>query len=398
MAEQDMRSPKLLMVGPMPTVGNYNGGISTIMSMMLERWGLPYEIITYNTNTDPRGYGSVNRLNAANVRRFFRNAIDLVKLVRQERPDIVHFHTSRHLALLKDLGLVGLIRLFGGCKVVGHVHWASYPTLLVGRSRLGRALQLKLLMAFYDRVVLMSESIKRELSCRLSSAGSERFNAKAKVVYNFTKVPKLTARHPRSTDPVRFFFIGNLGPEKGVFDLLQAAAVLRQKGLKGFEIVLAGPFDSPAEGHRIKSLIASLGLTDTVRITGPVSGALKESLFEAANIFVLPSYGEGLPLSMLEAMAYSLPVIATSVGGIPEVLQHGEMGILVKPGDLEELASAMRRLIVSPELRVEMGSCGRTRVEKFHSPEQFFHELRCLYRELIEPPFVKRPAEANSPA
>src|SRR5690348_7843939 len=142
---------KILMVAPMPTPGTYIGGIAVLLSHLLEHWNLPYDVLTYNTNLGPRDYGSVNKVNTANIRRFFRNARGLRTIARRERPDIVHFHTSRHLAMLKDLLLVAVLKANCRCKVVGHIHHASYPSLLVGASNTARGLQLQLLMASFDR-------------------------------------------------------------------------------------------------------------------------------------------------------------------------------------------------------------------------------------------------------
>jgi len=369
----------------MATPVNFTGGITAIISMILESWELPYEALSYNTNASPRTYASSNRFNLGNTKLFLCNAWALVKMVRRERPDIVHIHTSRHFALLKDLLLVALIKLAAGCKVIGHIHWAAYCTLLVGRSSLGRALQLRLLIGLYDTILLMSENIKRDISARISSAAAERFQKKARVIYNFVPFSNDTSEHRNGSQQTTFFFIGNLGPQKGVFDLLRAAARLEKDGLTEFKVVLAGPFDSPEEGKRIQDAIESLDLKPKVIITGPVSGTSKQSLFESATIFVLPSYGEGIPLAMLEAMSYSVPVIATSVGGIPEVIKDGHTGFLIRPADIEGLASAMRNLMLAPELRSEIGKRGRMRVEEYHSREQFFRELNCVYQDLIRP-------------
>src|SRR5215471_16456914 len=155
MPGNSLNRPKILMVAPMPTPGTYIGGIAVLLSNLLEHWNLPCELVTYNSNLGPRDYGCVNKLNATNIRRFFSNAIGLRRAVRRERPDIVHFHTSRHLAMLKDLVLVAVLKANWGCKVIGHIHHASYPSLLVGGSATGRTLQLQMLMAAFDRVILM---------------------------------------------------------------------------------------------------------------------------------------------------------------------------------------------------------------------------------------------------
>ena len=382
MVQKNVNHKKVLMVGPLPTAGNYVGGIGVISSQILEHWNLPYDIVTYNTNTILRDFGSANRLNFTNVCKFFRDGIQLVSIIRNERPDIVHFHTSRHRALLKDLLLVGLIRIFGHCRVVGHIHHASYSTLLVGDSEWGRLVQIKWLMAAFDRIVLMSEGIKQTLASRLSPASRARFDYKTKVLYNFTSLPGQTDHGPRAV-PAKptLFFIGNVGRFKGIFDLLNCADALKRAGVK-FEVVLAGPFDSPHEGERIKKLIESLNLSDSVKLIGPVSSAAKGDLFAAADIFVLPSYGEGVPLSMLEAMSYGLPVVATAVGGIPEILNGEEAGFLVPPGDVDALKAAVQKLILSSDLRREMGKKGRERIEEFHRLETFLERLGSIYQEL----------------
>lgn len=374
---------KVLMVAPMPTPGTYIGGIAVLLSHLLEHWNLPYEVLTYNTNLGPRDYGSVNKVNTANIRRFVRNAKGLRALARRERPDIVHFHTSRHFAMLKDLLLVGVLKANCRCKVVGHIHHASYPSLLVGNSKAGRLLQLQMVMASFDRLILMSESIRRELSLKLNASSLRRFKAKARVIHNFIPLPQLLSPSSERFKPVTLFFIGNVGPQKGIHDLIECAGDLKRAGMC-FELVLAGPFDSAVFGERLKQRVADLGLGEMVRFTGPVLGGQKAALFQAADIFVLPSYGEGIPVSMLEAMSYGLPVVATSVGGIPEVLPNQELGFLVKPGDVPALSSALQTLIGSGELRRTMGRLGRKRVEDFHSPRRFLGQLEAIYGDLSE--------------
>jgi glycosyltransferase involved in cell wall biosynthesis len=383
MSRNPQGRPKILMVAPMPTPGTYIGGIAVLLSHLIEHWNLPYELVTYNSNVGARDYASVNRLNATNVRRFFTNAAGLRRAVRRERPHIVHFHTSRHLAMLKDLLLVAVLKASCKCKIVGHVHHASYPTLLVGGSSIGRTVQLQLLMTAFDRMILMSDSIKQELSRTLSLSGQHRFEAKARVIHNFAPLPNVAECSNSHAGPLTLFFIGNVGQQKGIHDLIEAAGELKRAGL-GFRLVLAGPFDSPAEGERIKSRAATLGLGEWIQFTGPVLGAQKAALFRTADIFVLPSYCEGVPLSMLEAMSYRLPVVATGVGGIPEIMANGQMGLLVEPGDVLGLTAALQKLLLSTELRQKMGGAGRERVENFHSPSRFLNGLEMVYREMGE--------------
>jgi glycosyltransferase involved in cell wall biosynthesis len=376
---------KVLMVGPMPPPGQYVGGIGVLLSQILECWDLPYEVAFCNTESIKRDYASTGKLSVRNVRRFVRNATHLLRTVRRERPCLVHYHTSRHAALLKDLLIAALLRSLGRCRVVGHVHHASYPTLLVGDSRRARLFQVRLIARLFDRTVLMSESIRRELTAVLPANERHRFETRTRVVYNFTTLPALEPLLRRESGPLNLLFIGNVGRAKGIFELLAMAASVLAGAPGSLQLVLAGPFDSPSVGDEVMAVIREKGLTDHVKLPGQVSGEAKETLFRTADVFVLPSHAEGVPLSMLEAMSYALPVVATSVGGIPEVLADGEAGMLVPPRDVQALCQAIRKLSGSAELRARMGQCGRKRVEHRHAPDQFLRAVEAIYNEVLVP-------------
>ena len=230
----------------------------------------------------------------------------------------------------------------------------------------------------------MSESIRNELAGQLAVADHALLGRKARVMYNFTPLPELAAQDGRSGQPVTLFFIGNIGQRKGVFDLITAVARLQAQEVPPFQVVLAGPFDNAATEAELKRRIDEASLGPRVQFTGPVLGSRKESLFRSADIFVLPSYGEGLPMSLLEAMSYAMPSVSTEVGGIPEVLVDGESGYLIKPGDIEGLCAALAKLMGSAGLRKRMGQCGRARVERCHAPGQYLRSLEAIYREVLD--------------
>jgi glycosyltransferase involved in cell wall biosynthesis len=384
MTHHQRHEGKVLMVGPIPQNGNYIGGIGTLISTLLRAWNLARRVAFYNTDSGRRDYGSTGRINMTNLRLFMRNAVGIARAARRERPALVHVHTSRHWALMKDIVLAGLARLTRRCKLVGHIHSASYEGLLIGGGRRGRALQLRLLLAVFDRVVLMSETIKREMLAQLEPRDQKRFESAARVVYNFVEMPRLGSDPRRHDGVVTFLFLGNVGPKKGIFDLITAAERLGSNRHNAFRLIVAGPCDSPAVGAELRRLIQQTELSECIELTGPVAGQKKDALFRRAHVFVLPSYAEGLPIAMLEAMSYGLPVVATRVGGIPEVLR--EAGILVEPGDVEGLCTAMRRMCSSGEMREGMGRCGRESVERAHTPARFMTELQALYDEMLAHP------------
>jgi colanic acid/amylovoran biosynthesis glycosyltransferase len=175
----------------------------------------------------------------------------------------------------------------------------------------------------------------------------------------------------------RLVCVGRLCEQKGQLLLIEAARLLAERGTK-FELVLAG--DGEMRGE-IEALTARYGLTDTVRITGWISSDEVRAEILAARALVLPSFAEGLPVVIMEAMALRRPVITTFVAGIPELIQHGEHGWLVPAGDLESLAGAMEECLrTAPEAITRMGESARQRVLQRHDVDKEAAKLA----ELIE--------------
>lgn len=170
---------------------------------------------------------------------------------------------------------------------------------------------------------------------------------------------------PREPDTERLptlLCVGRLSPEKGHYGLLTAAALLREQGER-FELHLAG--DGPERGP-IERRIAELELGDFCSLAGSLSEEQVIIELLRADVFVLPSLMEGLPVVLMEAMACQLPVIAPRLSGIPELVEHEQNGLLYAPGDWAELARLIRRLTSDPEERARLGVRARERVERVH--------------------------------
>lgn len=181
-----------------------------------------------------------------------------------------------------------------------------------------------------------------------------------------------TARKPGTV-----LFLGRLSREKGVYDLLTACARLRHD-YPDLTLWLCGEGD--AQG--VSNFAAQHGLLDRIKLLGWVEGSEKRRLLAQASIFVLPSYFEGVPVSVLEAMAASLPVVATSVGGIPELIDSGTDGVLVTPGDVDALAEAVDTLMADPDQRTLMGQKAATKIRAAFTPAKVLQPLDAIYREL----------------
>ena len=132
-----------------------------------------------------------------------------------------------------------------------------------------------------------------------------------------------------------------------------------------------------------RNLVESLNISDQTIFPGWINTEERDRLLEEGNIFVLPSYNEGLPLSMLEAMAWGLPVIVTPVGGISEIVSDGENGLLVEPSNIEQLSDAMKSLIANEELRISLGDRGRKSVEPLDITNYWLSFLN-IYRSALQ--------------
>jgi len=187
----------------------------------------------------------------------------------------------------------------------------------------------------------------------------------------------LNAPVTSGTPSRRLVCVARLSPEKGHTMLLEAARRLAGQGVQ-FELVLAG--DGELRGE-IETLIARYGLTGKIRITGWITGEQVREEILAARALVLPSFAEGLPVVLMEAMALRRPTIATFVGGIPELVIPGENGWLVPAGDAEALAQALRTCLdASPETLARMGEAAHKRVTVQHDVDVEAKKLGELFR------------------
>lgn len=178
----------------------------------------------------------------------------------------------------------------------------------------------------------------------------------------------------------RLVCVGRLCEQKGQLLLLQAARVLMRKGVS-FELVLAGDGELR---ERIEADIAALGLTGKVWVTGWISGAEVREHLLAARALVLPSFAEGLPVVIMEAMSLRRPVLTTYIAGIPELVQADRTGWLFPSGSVEELASAMEACLAAPTDKLaRMGETARMRVLERHDADQEAAKLALHFRDAM---------------
>jgi colanic acid/amylovoran biosynthesis glycosyltransferase len=194
--------------------------------------------------------------------------------------------------------------------------------------------------------------------------------------------PKRYARHiPRNGstgDATNVLTVARFAPVKGHAVLLDALEVLTARG---FDMTLTWIGDGPERGA-LEQRARRLRVARRVRMRGAVGQDDIRAEYERADIFCLPSFAEGLPVVLLEAMAMELPVVATGVMGVPELVEHGVSGLLVAPARPDLLADALELLATDPHERASMGAAGRAKVLTDHDAARSGSALRNVYREL----------------
>jgi glycosyltransferase involved in cell wall biosynthesis len=260
-----------------------------------------------------------------------------------------------------------LARLFK-TKIIYHFHG---NLLLVAYPGLGDFWKRCFITLYKqaDVVICLSESAKHGI---LSIAPQ----ANIVVLQNSVVVPVLS-RNEESKDKrrtVQLTFLGHIKQEKGVYDLLE---VVKRMFDYGTDIHLS--IGGMGEIERLQNEVARLSLEGKVTFLGWISEETRDRLLRNTDIFILPSYSEAMPMSILEAMSYGVPVISTCVGGIPELVIEGETGFLVKPGDLENLYNRIADLIQDKEKRIQFGNKGRQVIKEKHNLDINVKTIESLY-------------------
>jgi glycosyltransferase involved in cell wall biosynthesis len=196
------------------------------------------------------------------------------------------------------------------------------------------------------------------------------------VIYNIVEGHG-RARPAEPVNVPRVVAAGSLIPRKGYDLLLRALGHLAEAGMS-FELLLGG--EGP-ERQSLENLARQLGIADRVKFLGEVEDLA--SLLAASQLLVHPSHAEGLSNTVLEAMGEGLPVVASAVGATPEIIEDGESGLLVPPGSLDDLTSAVGRLLADPQLRARLGVSGRQVIERRCNAAVIAGQYERLFRELL---------------
>lgn len=186
---------------------------------------------------------------------------------------------------------------------------------------------------------------------------------------------------PAHQGPLRLLCVGRLAPAKAQHLLLHALVTLRKQGFDGVQLTLVG--DGP-DAASLRELSRELGLTSQVVFTGALNQTEVAAHYAQSDAFVLPSFAEGIPVVLMEAMSRGIPCLSTRTAGIPELIEHGVSGLLAAPSDVADLAARIRELAESPSLRKQLGQNGRERVERDYHIQRNVAQLGQLFQKRLD--------------
>ncbi|MCL5126030.1 MAG: glycosyltransferase family 4 protein [Deltaproteobacteria bacterium] len=367
---------RVLIIGPLPPPF---GGIATVIDSIINSelsHDFSFEMFNRSESVYEPGSTSLERQTLK-----IKRAWNLFKKSWSGGYDFVHLHGSTS-GFLGDT-LVMIIAFIAGAKVLLHLHGTDWEKFYGNVSRF-RRFYIRVGLFIPKRIVVLYDLWARNIR-KIDSKIDVR------VIRNF--VPDCPEpdealvdglRRRLRIEPEEFVIssIGRVGSRKGSFDIVEAATRLSLTD-SNFRILLVGGQEREGEMEQLQKLVSDKGMDKWVELVGEVDIQDVPLFLRLTDIFILPSYYEGMPMSIIEAMRSAKPIISTRVGAIPDMLVSGVSGMLINPGSPEELANSIHTLKKDPSLRKNLSNQARQTFQTEFETSRVVLSLRTLYQEMI---------------
>lgn len=288
------------------------------------------------------------------------------KVLLVDRPELVHMHSSFGPSFYRSLPFIYMAS-WAKKPMINHIHGSEFDKLYTNASERKKRLVRKA-WGKCTRFIVLSESWKERFSEVIPVE-------KMTVIENYSVVKEGI---DRSQCRNQVLFLGAINQMKGCYDMVDVIKRVA-KVVPNVKMVVAGD----GEIEQVKAKVEAEGLTEHFAFPGWVRGEQKERLLEESDVFFLPSYTEGMPMSVLDAMGYGLPIVATNVGGIPRIVHEGENGFMREPGDTAGFADALIQILTDNALRSNFGEESLKIVKSRYSLEKHIESLEKVYRLLL---------------
>lgn len=351
---------KILVIGPSPT--RSKGGMATVIEEIEKDKKLneQFDIDVYESYIDGNKF----------VRLFYSIYAFIKFYFTKRNYDLYHVHVASRGSTFRKGHYVDVIKKWNK-KVILHVHGAQYLVFFneISEKKKNRVIEI---LKKSDMVISLSQDWKDKFDQKFGLTN-------CCVLENGIDMERLS---PAIQDPVihqkSFVTLGRLGQRKGTYDLVEAVDIAR-KTVPDIKCYLAGDGDV----EKVKELVKEKHLENNIDVVGWANFDKKLELLKSVSTVVLPSYNEGLPMSILEGMACGKAIISTTVGAIPEVISE-ENGILVKPGNVQALSEALIECAQNLEKIKRMSECNIDKVEKQFSVDMMHDQLSKYYKSVLK--------------
>ena len=355
--ERNINAPKVLMVGPGRDV---MGGISTVVNSYYE--------LGLGKKVELRYISSMEDGNK--IKKMIVACSSYVSFLRHiNEYDIVHIHMAAQASFTRKSFFVRKAKKEGK-KIIIHQHSADFDDFYFKQSDRKKQNQIKDIFAMADVVIVLSEEWAKFFGENICDSN------KIVILYNGVIIPEYVKEDYADR---KVLFLGRLGERKGSYDLLKAIPAVLQK-VPDAHFYLGGDGDIVQS----KKIIDENGLGDYVELLGWVRDAEKEAYLKKCSTFILPSYHEGMPMSVLEAMSYGLATISTNVGGVPQIIENKINGVMINSGNITEIIDSLVEILSDSKVRSKYGKAAYQTIREKFNAEGNIERMVNIYSHLIE--------------
>lgn len=297
--------------------------------------------------------------------------IKIIYVLMFKRISIVHIHLSEKGSFLRKYIIFNLSRIFKE-KIVIHMHGAEFKEFYSEGNK-NQKNRIKKMLKTSAVVLVLGESWNKFVKEIDNSINTY-------ILRNSVRYPNEKVKFDGKN--INILFLAVVIKRKGIFDLIKAAKLIEDDDeLKHFNIkfIIAG---SGAEENIVKKDVEKLNLKKYFCFKGWVDKNEKKALLNSSQLFVLPSYNEGLPVAILEAMSYGLPIISTNVGSISDAVKNNFNGFVIEPGDIETLSKKIKKCILDRSLYDKFSTNSKELVKNYYNEKKYFKEVEELYSKI----------------
>jgi glycosyltransferase involved in cell wall biosynthesis len=351
-------SKKVMMVGPHI---ESRGGISSVINGYIES-GLFEELGINYFSTYKDGTKSIK------IKFYLLSLLKIILALYKSK--ILHVHTASKWSF-RRLSIVLSAGIFLRKKIIVHLHGGGFEKYYKNSSKFEKFLIYKIFNNA-DKIIVLSNNLVPKIA--------KLFDTKRIIVLpNTISIPQRSFFKSKYVNEefVNLIYLGALLERKGIYDLLMAVKHLSDKYDK-FKLIICGE----GEFEKVNFTIDTLGIEKFVETLGWVCGKAKENVLKKGYILILPSYVEAFPMSLLEGMANGIPVIATSVGGVEDIVDDKINGFIIQPGNIKNLVKKIELLMNDKKLQKKMSYASYKKVHSHFSINKTTERFRNLYQTL----------------